>query len=211
MMQLAERRGLEVVLPGVEIRDWPCKPTRMVHLFLPGVDHLGYARRYLRDFLLRYKFNGLFVELGGGVRLHGRQEISLGWRRFVEQLRAIGDTVPAYGEHVPLGPERRFAASIHTHLADGGHIEPDDLARLAGWARGLDLDFVPEVQSLSHAYYLACVYPEIAELREADFPDTYCPCNPRSYEILFDVMSAFVDLTKPRSVHIGHDVYAKWR
>ncbi|MFB3879858.1 MAG: glycoside hydrolase family 20 zincin-like fold domain-containing protein [Armatimonadota bacterium] len=208
LLQLAQRRGSEVVLRGAEIRDWPHKPVRMVHLYLPGAEHLGYARRYLRDFLVRYKFNGLFVELGGGVRLPNRPEIAQGWRRFVQELRAIGDTGPIYGEHCPLGPGGRFAASVHTHLADGLYLEPDDLTRLSDLARGYQLDFVPEIQSLSHAYYLALAYPEIAELREADFPDTYCPCNPRSYEILFDVMAAYTKLTNCHSVHIGHD---EWR
>jgi hypothetical protein len=208
LLQLAERRGSDVVLRGAEIRDWPHKPVRMVHLYLPGAEHLAYARRYLRDFLVRYKFHGLFVELGGGVRLPNRPEIAQGWRRFVQELRAIGDTGPIYGEHCPLGPEGRFSASVHTHLADGLYLEPDDLTRLSDLARGYQLDFVPEMQSLSHAYYLALAYPDIAELPAADFPDTYCPCNPRSYEILFDVMSAYIKLTKCRSVHIGHD---EWR
>jgi hypothetical protein len=208
LLQLAERRGDDVVIRGAEIRDWPYKPVRMVHLYLPGAEHLSYARRYLRDFLVRYKFNGLFVEVGGGVRLPDRPEIAQGWRRFVQELRAIGDTGPIYGEHCPLGPGGRFAASVHTHLADGLYIEPDDLTRLSDLARGYQLEFVPEIQSLSHAYYLANVYRDVAELPEADFPDTYCPCNPRSYEILFDVMSAYISLTKCRSVHIGHD---EWR
>jgi len=208
LLQLAERRGAKVVLRGAEIRDWPYKPVRMVHLYLPGAEHLSYARRYLRNFLVRYKFTGAFVELGGGVRLPNRPEIAQGWRRFVEELMAIGDTGPIYGEHVPLGPGHRFAASVHTHLADGLYIEPDELTRLSDLARAYQLDFVPEMQSLSHAYHLANVYRDIAELPEADFPDTYCPCNPRSYEILFDVMSAYIDLTKCRSVHIGHD---EWR
>jgi len=208
LLQLTHRRGSGVVLRGAEIRDWPHKQVRMVHLYLPGAEHLGYARRYMRDFLLRYKFNGLFVELGGGVRLAGRPEIAQGWRRFVQELRAIGDTGPVYGEHCPLGPEGRFSASVHTHLADGLYIEPDDLTRLSDLAGSYQLDFVPEIQSLSHAYYLATAYRDIAELQEADFPDTYCPCNPRSYKILFDVMSAYIKLTNCRSVHIGHD---EWR
>jgi hypothetical protein len=208
MLQLMERRGRDVVVRGAEIRDWPYKPIRMVHLYLPGQDHLGYARRYMRDFLLRYKYNGIFLELGGGVRLRNRPEIAQGWRRFVEELRAVGDTIPIYGEHCPLGPDRRFSASVHTHLADGRYLEPDDLRLIAQWAQGFDLDLVPEIQSLSHAYYLACTYPEIAELENADFPDSYCPCNPRSYEIAYDVMAAYVELLKSKSVHIGHD---EWR
>lgn len=208
MMQLIERRGRALVARGAEVRDWPYKPVRMVHLYLPGEEHLAYARRYLRDFLVRYKYNGVFLELGGGVRLRGRPELAQGWRRFVDELRAIGDTGPIYGEHCPLGPGRRFSASVHTHLADGRYLEPDDLRLLCDWARQWDLEVVPEIQSLSHAYYLACTYPEIAELKEADFPDTYCPCNPKSYDILFDVMAAYIELMKCGSVHIGHD---EWR
>jgi hexosaminidase len=64
---------------------------------------------------------------------------------------------------------------------------------------------VPEVQSLSHSYYLASTFREIAELPEAEYPESYCPQNPKSYEILFNVLSSVLDLTKCRSVHIGHD------
>lgn len=208
LMQLAERRGDGIVLKGAEIGDWPYKPVRMVHLYVPGPDHLPYARRYLRDFLVRYKFNGLFIELGGGVRLRGRPELAAGWRRFVEEMRAIGDTGRVYGEHCPLGPGRRFSGSIHTHLADGRYIEADELAGLFDWARQYHLEPIPEIQSLSHAYYLATVFREIAEIQEADFPDSYCPCNPKSYELLFEVMKEYIDLTKCQSVHIGHD---EWR
>ncbi len=208
LMQLAFSEGKDVLLRGAEVRDWPYKPVRMVHLYLPGVDNLSYARRYLRDFLLRYKYNGVFVEIGGGVRLRNRPEIAMNWRRFVDELRAMGDTIPIYGEHVPLGPGGRFSDSIHTHLADGGYIEPDDLTRLCQWAKDLQMEVVPEVQSLMHCYYLTAAYPEIVELPEAAFPDAYCPSNPKSYEILFDVLSSYIGLMGCRSVHIGHD---EWR
>ena len=208
LLQLCEKQGNDVLIRGAEVRDWPYKPVRMVHLYLPGSDHLAYARRYLRDFLIRYKYNGVFLEIGGGVRFSDRPEIPVAWRRFVEELNAIGDTIPIHGEHCPLGPGGRFSASVHTHLADGRYLEPDDVVRLCDWARELQLDIVPEVQSLSHCYYLALAYPEIAELKEADFPDSYCPCNPKSYEAVFSVLSSVIGLTKCQSVHLGHD---EWR
>jgi hypothetical protein len=208
LLQLAEVRGSDVVLRGAEIRDWPYQPVRMVHLFLPSTEHLAYARRYLRDFLLRYKFNGLFLETAGGVRYANRPEIAVAARRFADHIRAIGDTSPVYRENVPLGPNGRFQDSTHWHLAGGRYLEPDDLTHLCEWARDLDLDVVPEIQSLAHVYYLATAYREIAELQDADLPDAYCPSNPKSYEVLFDVMSTILDLTGCRSVHIGHD---EWR
>lgn len=208
LLQLSRKLGPDVVIQGAEIRDWPYKPVRGVHLYLPGSDHLSYARRYLRDFLIRYKYNRVFLEIGGGVRFRELPEVPVAWRRFAEELSAIGDTVPIHGEHVPLGPGGRFQASVHTHLADGRWIEPDELAQLCDWARELGIAVTPEVQSLSHCYFLALSYPELAELPEADFPDSYCPSNPRSYELLFRAMQVVLALTKCTDVHIGHD---EWR
>jgi len=208
LVQLAEKRGSDTVVRGAEVRDWPRKSVRMVHLYVPGSDHLGYARRYLRDFLVRYKFNGLFIEVGGGVRLRGHPEIAVGWRRFVNDVYALGDLYPVHGHHAPLGPDRRCQNSIHTHLADGRYIEPDEIARLFDWARAYHLEPVPEIQSLTHVYYLACTHRDIAEIPETTFPDAYCPSNPKSYELLFEVMDEYIALTKCSSVNIGHD---EWR
>jgi hypothetical protein len=47
------------------IKDWPFLPVRWVHVYVPGKEMLPFARRYFRDFLLRYKFNGMIMEIGG--------------------------------------------------------------------------------------------------------------------------------------------------
>jgi hypothetical protein len=207
MIQLVERRERQLVLRGAEIRDWPHKPVRMVHLYLPGADHLSYARRYLRDFLVRYKFNGLFIEVAGGTRLRGRPEIPVAWRRSSDMFYARGEVL-ADGAITPVGPDQRKQSSWHAEIADGRYLEPDELARLFDWAREYHLDPVPEIQGLTHCYYLTLAHREIAELPEAQFPDAYCPSDPKTYEILFDVMAEYAALTKCRSVHIGHD---EWR
>jgi len=90
----------------------------------------------------------------------------------------------------------------------GGYVEKDDVRRLASWAEDYGLEIVPEIQSLSHAYYLAAPHREIAEDPDMAWPDSYCPSNPESYRILFEVMDEYVELLKPRRVHIGHD---EWR
>src|SRR5262249_17288142 len=66
------------------------------------------------------------------------------------------------------------------------------------------IEVIPEVQSLSHAYYLCCAHPEIAEREDDPWPDSYCPSNPASYDLLFDVMEEVIALFHPRIVHIGH-------
>lgn len=191
-----------------DVRDWPALPIRWVHLYLPGRDHLPFARRYLRDFLLRYKYNGIVLEVGGAMRLDSRPEISAGWRRTVREWYAHGETMDALAEGIPLGTANRFAASLHVGVGDGSYVEKDDVRRFASWAEQYGLEIVPEIQSLSHAYYLASVHREIAEDPDMAWPDSYCPSNPESYRILFDVMDEYLDVLKPKRVHIGHD---EWR
>ncbi len=190
------------------LRDWPALPIRWVHLYLPGRDQLGFARRYLRDFLLRYKYNGIVLEVGGAMRLETHPEISAGWRRTVREWYAHGETIDALAEGIPLGAANRFAASLHVGVGDGSYIEKDDVRQLAAWASQYGLEIVPEIQSLSHAYYIASVHREVAEDPDMAWPDSYCPSNPESYRILFDVMDEYIDVLKPKRVHIGHD---EWR
>ena len=208
-LQLVHRWGHQsLAVRKALVRDWPALPLRWVHLYLPGRDQLGFARRYMRDFLLRNKWNGIVLEVGGGMRLDSHPEISVGWRRTVAEWYAHGETIDKLGEGIPLGTANRFAASLHVGVGGGGFVEKDDVRRLASWAEDYGLEIVPEIQSLSHAYYLAAPHREIAEDPDMAWPDSYCPSNPESYRILFEVMDEYVELLKPRRVHIGHD---EWR
>jgi hypothetical protein len=197
-----------VAVRHANVRDWPFLPVRWVHLYLPGRDQLPFARRYMRDFLLRHKFNGIVLEVGGGMRLERHPGISVAWERTVREWQAHGETMAKLAEGIPLGSARRFAASLHRGVGGGSYVEKDDVRRLAEWAEEYGLEIVPEIQSLSHAYYIASARRDLAEDPDMDWPDSYCPSNPESYRVLFDVMDEYLDVLRPRRVHIGHD---EWR
>ena len=209
LAQLVQRWGKQsLAARKAAVRDWPLLPIRWVHLYLPGKDQLAFAERYFRDFLLRNKFNGVVLEVGGAMRLDSHPEISTGWRRTVAEWYAHGETMDKLGEGIPLGTANRFAASLHVGVGGGAYIEKDDVRRLAAVAEQYGLEIVPEIQSLSHAYYIACPRRDVAEDTDMTWPDSYCPSNPESYRILFDVMDEYLDVLEPRRVHIGHD---EWR
>ncbi|MGE5127581.1 MAG: glycoside hydrolase family 20 zincin-like fold domain-containing protein [Betaproteobacteria bacterium] len=209
LVQLVHRWGTHsLAARKAEVRDWPLLPIRWVHVFMPGQDQLAFTRRYLRDFLLRYKFNGLVLETGGGMRLETHPEISSGWRRTVREWYAHGETMPKIGEGIPLGTANRFAASLHVGVGGGAYLERDEVRRLAEWADDFGLEIVPEIQSLTHSYYIAAAHREVAEDPDMEWPDSYCPSNEASYRILFDVMDEYLGVLKPRRVHVGHD---EWR
>jgi hypothetical protein len=82
------------------------------------------------------------------------------------------------------------------------------VADLVAFASRQHLEVIPEVPSLTHSYYLLTRHRELAEFQAAEWPDAYCPSNPASYELLFDVVDEFVEVMKPRIMHMGHD---EWR
>jgi hypothetical protein len=208
-VQLVHRWGHRSVAAWQgSVRDWPLLKVRWVHVYLPGRDELPFARRYLRDFLLRYKFNGLILEVGGGMRLASHPGISVGWRRMVAEWYAHGETIGKLKEGIPLGAGDRFAASCHFGVGGGAYIEKEDVRRLAELADDYGLEIVPEIQGLSHAYYIASARRDLAEVPEMPWPDSYCPSNPESYRVLFEVMDEYIDVLHPKRVHIGHD---EWR
>lgn len=208
-IQLVHKWGKKsVAVRKGEVRDWPFLPHRWVHVYIPGKEALPFTRRYMRDFLLRYKFNGLIMEVGGGMRFDSHPEINVGWERTVKEWYAHGETIQKFGEGIPLGPANRFAASCHFGVAGGSYIEKDDLRHLRDVASQYGLEIIPEIQSLSHAYYIACARRDLAETPEMAWPDSYCPSNDKSYEVLFDIMDEYIDVLEPKRVHIGHD---EWR
>lgn len=208
IIQLLQLLAGKLILPVGTVRDWPYRPIRYVHLYIPGRNYIPFFKRYVREFLLRYKFNGIVLEVGGGARLTRHPEIATGWRRTVMELQGHGDQIYKTGESCPLGPDNRFQDTTHHGIADGAWIEPDDLRDVVAFARAHGQEVVPEIQSLTHVYHLACAHRDIAELPDALFPDAYCPCNENSYKLLFEVMDEYIDIMSAHTVHIGHD---EWR
>ena len=208
LLELMESREGRVTLREAQVRDWPHVPMRYVHIFLPGKETIPLFKRYLRDFLLRYKFNGMILEVGAGMRFERRPEVSTAWARMNKELYALGDLVWSQNESPPLGPEKRFQDTTHRGVGLGSYLEKEEMRDLVRYARRLGLEVMPEIQSLAHAYYIAYAHRETAEIPEAPFPDAYCPSNPESYRILFDVMEEYLEVIEPARVHIGHD---EWR
>jgi len=199
LLQLIDNLGCSSI-PSMIVRDWPYKPIRGFHLYLPSRDNVGFLVRFIKYFLAYYKFNTLFLEVGGGMRLDRHPEVNTGWMELCRDVKARGER--------PKGPQNRFQDSVHHELGGGGFLEKEEVKAIVEIARRYHIEVVPEIQSLTHSYYLVAAHREIAELPEADWPDSYCPSNPESYKLLFDIIDEYIEVLKPRMIHIGHD---EWR
>ncbi|MFQ6048717.1 MAG: family 20 glycosylhydrolase, partial [Phycisphaerae bacterium] len=125
-----------------------------------------------------------------------------GWSEFCRQQVACRGIWP---EGTGESPYRTTRNSLHVELAGGDWLSQDEVRDLIAFAGSRGLEVIPEVQSLSHSYWLLQRHRELAEYPLARFPFTYCPSNPRTYELLFDCLEEVIEVFRPRWVHIGHD------
>ncbi len=178
----------------------PYKPLRGFHLYLPARSNIPFFKRFVR-WMASLGYNTLFLEIAGGMQYDCHPAINEAWEKFCSEANRYPGGPMAF----QLKSHPFLKAATHTELAGGLYLEKSEVTDLAAYAREVGIEIIPEVQSLSHVYHLCCAYPEIAERADDRWPDMYCPSNPRSYEILFDVLAEVIDVFHPQRIHIGHD------
>ncbi|MGA3164477.1 MAG: beta-N-acetylhexosaminidase [Terriglobia bacterium] len=201
LRQLLQGEGTRQHIQGIRVRDWPAKPFRGIKLYLPGHENIAYFQRFVRDFMALYKYNQIIVEVNAAMRLDRHPELNAGWLE-------LGRDLNATRRDRSFGPGRQFQDSPNADTADGEVLEKEEVAALVAYARQYHVEVIPEIPSLTHSYYLLTRHRELAEIADAEWPDTYCPSNPKVYDLLFDVLDEYIQVMKPRLVHVGHD---EWR
>jgi Glycosyl hydrolase family 20, domain 2/Glycosyl hydrolase family 20, catalytic domain len=199
LRQLIGRRDNQLHIQGVQVRDWPDKPVRGIYLYVPGRDNIPMFKRFIRDFMAQYKFNTVVMEMNGCMRFDGHPELNEGWVEFAR------DTNYSRRNYPPGPLHGREQNSSHQDCGDGGFLEKAEVADLVEWCRQHQIEVIPAIPSLTHAFYLLTKHKDLSEVPGDKWPDTYCPSNPKSYTLLFEVMDEFLEVMKPKMVHAGHD------
>lgn len=196
LRQLIDDSGGKYV-QGLNIKDWPSFPFRAIRLYVPGPENIAFFKRFMRDFMSLFKFNKVIMELNC-MRLDKHPEVNAGWIEFSKymQYSRSNSTEGIRGEE---------KNSSHFDAGDGFIIEKNDVRELVNYANENFLEVIPEIPSLTHGYYLLTRHPELAEYPGDRWPDTYCPSNPDSYKLMFDVYDEYIEVIKPKMIHIGHD------
>ncbi|HLN54349.1 MAG TPA: beta-N-acetylhexosaminidase [Bacteroidales bacterium] len=182
---------------GMKVRDWPAFPFRAIRLYVPGPDNIAFFKRFMSDFMALYKYNKVIIELNC-MRLDKHPEVNAGWIEFSKALQfsRSNSTEGIRGEE---------KNSSHFDAGDGFILEKSEIRDIVDYAAENFLEVIPEIPSLTHGYWLLTRHPELAEYQGDRWPDTYCPSNPDSYKLMFDVYDEYIDVIKPKMIHIGHD------
>jgi hypothetical protein len=201
LRQLITKRTDNIVIPNVKVVDYPQMPFRGIRLYIPGRENISFFKRFIRDFMALYKFNKLILEVNGVMRLDKHPEINVGSIEFANEMN--------YSRRGrPEGPGNQYQNSSHHDAADGQILEKEEVADLVNYIRKFHIEVIPEIPSLMHSYYLLNRHRELAEIKNAEWPDTYCPSNPDSYKLLFEVFDEYIEVIQPKMIHLGKD---EWR
>lgn len=182
-----------------DIYDTPACPIRGYRVYMPGRETMGDFIKML-DFLVYYKYNSLILEVGGAMEYKRHPRINEKWVEFCRDMNEYS------GKSEVVQNSQHWAKnSIHSENGDGAYLSQEECRRLAEECRRRGIELIPECPTLSHADYICLAYPELAERREDPYPDTYCPSNPESYRVVFDILDEVIEVFEPKSINIGHD------
>ena len=198
LRQLIVKVAGNVSIRNADVDDWPNVPFRAIRLYLPGHENIAFYKRFLRDFMALYKFNKVILEVNGSMRLERHPEINAGWIDFARDLYSTQ-------RYSPLGQHGTDQNSAHHDTADGEILEKDEVADLVRFANSQHIETIPEIPTFTHSYYLLTRHKDLGAISGAEWPDVYDPTKPEVYKLVFDVLDEYIDVIKPKMVHIGHD------
>ncbi len=180
--------------------DFPLCPIRGYRVFLPGRDAIDQFKKTI-DMLAYYKFNAIILEIGGAMEYKRHPEINKAWVDFCSDVRRYsGRAHEIQNQTYPWAKN-----SSHCDNGDGGFLTQEECADIAAYCRSHGIEVIPEEPTLSHTDYICLAHPEIREQEGDRHPDTYCPSNPASYQLVFDLLDEVIDVFKPNYINIGHD------
>jgi len=182
-----------------DLNEAPHLPFRGAHFYMPSKYSVDSFKKII-DMLVYLKINTIFIEVGGGMEYKKHPEINAGWERFCKTMNNFPGG-PVHMQTTDCVPKN----ATHTEVGGGSFISKDAVRELVSYAKNYGMDVIPELQMLSHAYYITAVYPEYAEHRPDFNPDTVCPLNEDAYKLYFELAEETIDAFGCNKVSIGHD------
>lgn len=184
------------------VYDHPESDFRGIKLLMPGREEIKYFKEFI-DCMLYFRHNTVMLEIGGAMEYKRHPEINEGWEEYAAFMSEYSGKSKKLQENTY--PWRKN--SIHSNNGAGSYLTQDEVKDLIKYCNDRGVSIIPEVPSTSHCDYLLTRHPELAERPEDPYPDTFCPSNPDSYRLLFDVLDEVIEVFNPEIINIGHDEY----
>lgn len=189
-------------LSDLVLYDYPDKEVRGYRVYTPGRAYIPKFKEMI-EMLVAYKYNALMIEVGGAMEYKRHPEINEAWVEFCKEVSVS----PEYAQNIQNNMYYWMKDSIHFDNGNGAYITQDEMRDLIAYCREREIEVYPEVPTMSHSDYIVRAHRDLNERAEDNYPDTYCPSNPKSYEIVFDILDEVTEVFGSEYVNIGHDEF----
>ncbi len=182
--------------------DHPFSHVRGVKVLMPGRATIPFFKAFV-DEMAFFRCNTIMIEIGGAMEYKRHPEINSGWEEYATEMFEYSGKAKIIQEHT----FKWYKDSIHCQNGGGSWLKQSEVRDLIAYCRERGIEVIPEVPSTSHCDYLLWSHHELAERQDDPYADTFCPSNPDSYKLLFDVFDEVIDVFEPTIMNIGHDEY----
>lgn len=174
---------------------------KCVKVYIPAREHIPFFYELI-DLMVHYGYNTLMMEVGGAMEYEKHPEINEGWIEYCNRFRDY------QGQSWDAQRSKPWVKnSIHMENGGGNFLTKKEVKCLIEHCNNNGIKVIPEVPCLSHCDYLLTRHMELAERDNDELADTYCPSNPDSYKLLFDVLDEVIEVFEPDVIQIGHDEF----
>lgn len=181
------------------IYNYPVHAVRGVKVYIPARSDIAYFKEFA-DYCAFYGINTMMIEIGGAMEYKKHPEINEGWIEYCQKFTDY------QGQCLDIQNAPNWARnSIHMENGGGSFLKQTEMKELLEYLRERHFKVIPELPTLTHCDYLLTRHPELRERKEDELPDTYCPSNRQSYELVFELLDEIIDVFEPEVINIGHD------
>ena len=192
-------RGVDWVLPAVDIEDAPRFPYRGMHLdcCLHFFD-VDFLKKYI-DVMAFHKVN----------RFHWHLTEDQGWRLEIKKYPLLTEKGQWRKETV-IGS---LSSGVYDGTPYGGYYTQEQVRELVQYAAERYVTIIPEIELPGHALAAIACYPELScgledhyetATKWGVFKQVYCP-KEETFAFLEDVFDEVIDLFPSELIHIGGD------
>nr|MBQ4317928.1 family 20 glycosylhydrolase [Clostridia bacterium] len=175
-------------------------PIRGYRVYRPGRENIDEFKKMI-DMLIYYKYNSIILEIGGAMEYKNHPEINKSWVEFCNDVRRYSGRAHEIQHGTYPWPKN----SIHCDNGDGSFLTQEECKDIAAYCRERSINVIPEEPTMSHSDYMLFGRPDLREQALDEYADTYCPSNPESYKLAFELLDEVIDVFNPEYINIGHD------
>lgn len=122
----------------------------------------------------------------------------------LENLRKIGYN------GVILGIGKGMKYESYPQVAEKWSYTKNEMKEIRNYIKNLGMEIIPEFPTLGHQNDTNLIKIDRSIVEDPNNPFVYCTSNPKTYQVIFSLLSEIIEIFNPQYFHLTHDEVQHW-